>query len=508
MTNSPHHRAGRAIAKGAGLMIGLRLADRIISVASFSILARLLRPDDYGVFALALSVVAIIGTAGNWGFDSALIQHRGLDRRRYDTAWTLRLLAGAVVAGLLCIAAMPTARIFAEPRIEPALYWLALGSFIADLENIGTVDFLKALDYRRELVYRLAIRMMLATMTVLLAYAWPSYWALVAGNVVGNAAMVALSYRVHPYRPRWSLSRFDSLLRFTRWVFLRNIFQAMNDNIANVTLGRLVGVAALSYFTFARELSTVVTTDLYAPVRRALFPAYASVNDDIAALKRLTVESTALMILIGLPLSAGLAVVAPDVVRVLLGDRWLAVIPLLQTLAIAACIGSGISGAPVLFVAIGRPDTAAKLAGFRLVVLASLLVIGASMAGTIGAAWAMVATAGITLVVNWRLVGQHLALSHREMRHAFSRPFIASGFMALAVLSLRDALPDGQSFGSSLLRLCACITAGALAYVLSLLILWRIARKPGGAEQQVLDLLAIVGKRLVPWRGRVSGGGS
>jgi O-antigen/teichoic acid export membrane protein len=349
---------------------------------------------------------------------------------------------------------------------------------------------------------------MVTTLAVALAFAWHSYWALVVGNVVANSAMVALSYRMHPFRPRFSLAHASGLFKFTRWIFVRNVFQAFNDNAANLILGRLVGVGQLSFFTFARDLSTVVASDLYAPIRRALFPAYASVNDDIPALKRLTVDSSALMMLIGLPLSAGMAVVAPDAVHVLLGDRWLPVIPLLQIVSLAACIGSGIAGAPVLYVAMGRPDTAAKLAAFRFVVVTSLLALGAGTAGTLGAAWAMVGTACITQVVNWRIVGRSLALSAKEMRQSFSRPVMAAAIMALAVLALQDVLPEGRSFASSLLRLAAGVATGALAYGLSLLMLWRIAGKPDGAERHVLDLLAAIGKRIVLWRARVLGSGS
>ena len=484
-------------------MILLRLGDRTISVISFSLLARLLRPDDYGLFALALSLAAIIGLVGQWGVDSAVIQRRGFDRRYYDTAWTLRILAGVIVAGAICVLAIPTARIFAEPRIESVLYWLALGVLVAGLENIGTVDFLKTLDYRRELVYRLLIRVVATTVAIVLAYLWRSYWALVAGQVIGTMATVVLSYGAHPYRPRLSLARFRGLAGFTRWVFVRNIVQGLNDQAANIIVGRAVGVTALAYFTFARELADIVVSDLYAPIRRALFPAYAAVSDDRAALKRLTLDSMALMMLGGLPLSVGIAVMASDAVPVLLGDRWLEVVPLLQILAISGCVGSHVSSAPTLFIALGRPDVAAKLAGLRLVVLVSLLVVGANAAGTVGAAWGTVVAAIVTGLVNWRLTGRALGLSSVDLWRAVKRPVVAAAIMAMAVLALLAALPAGLSFASSLLRLGAGVAIGAIIYAGALAIAWHRAGRPPGPEQQVLGLLTTVWQRSGPWRERI-----
>ena len=502
MTPSSQPAHGKTVATGAGLMILLRFGERMISLASFTVLARLLRPDDYGLFALALSVVAVVGLVAQWGFDSALIQRRGHDRSFYDTAWTLRIVTGVVIAGLLCAAALPASRVFDEPRLAPVLYWLALANAIASFENIGTVDFLKTLEYRRELVYRLALRVAATMVAIALAFAWHSYWALVIGQVVASGATVMLSYAAHPYRPRLSLAKVHGLVRFTRWIFARNVLQGLNDHAANMIIGRWVGVSALGYFTFARSLADIATSDLYAPIRRALFPAYAAVNDDPAALKRLVVDSTALMTLIGLPVSVGIALVAPDAVALLLGDAWLEVIPLLQILAIAGCVGSRVSGAPVLFVALGRPDVAAKLAGFRFAMAASLLALGAMAGGAIGAAWATVAIAVVMGTVNWRLVGRAVSLSSGELWRAVYRPFAAVALMAIAVVALLAALPDGHDWFSSLLRLGAAIVVGASTYVAALATAWRLTDRPDGPERHIIDMLGALRKSSAAWSRR------
>jgi hypothetical protein len=131
-----------------------------------------------------------------------------------------------------------------------------------------------------------------------------------------------LSYRFHPFRPRFSLAHFSGCSSSRAGSSFETCSRARTITPQNIILGRSVGVGQLSFFTFARELSAIVATDFYAPTRKALFPAYAAVNNDMATLKRLTIDSSSLMMLIGLPLSAGLGVVAPDAVHVLLGDRW------------------------------------------------------------------------------------------------------------------------------------------------------------------------------------------
>ncbi len=495
MTDDAHAVSATAIAKGAGSMVLLRVAERIIGFASFAVLARLLRPDDYGLYALALSVSAIVALAGNWGLDSALIQRRGFDRDRYDTAWTSRVLLGMTVAAAIAAAASFVSTLLDEPRIEAVLYVIALSTAIASVENIGTVDFLKTLDYGRELRYRLTIRVLATAIAIAAAFAWQTYWALVAGNIAASVATVVLSYLAHPYRPRFSLAAFGALMRFTRWVFMRNVLLSANEPVANLIVSRFAGIDALAYFTTARQLADVATTDLYAPIRRALFPAYAALSDDRAALKRVTLASTAMMLAVGLPISAGTAVVAPDAVRVLLGERWLDVVPLLQILAIAGCVGSRVSAAPLLFVALDRPDIAAKLAGLRFIVLVVFVSIGVHAAGALGAAWAIVAAAVVASFFNWRLVRAALAMSRAELWRVAFRPAVAAAIMVVVTFAFLASVPDAHTFASSLMRLAGASAIGALAYALALLSSWQVAGRPDGPERHLLDALATLRQR-------------
>jgi PST family polysaccharide transporter len=144
------------------------------------------------------------------------------------------------------------------------------------------------------------------------------------------------------------------------------------------------------------------------------------------------------------------------------------VITPLRILCVAGCVGSAIAGATVLYDAMGRPDTVAMLAALRFAVVVPLLAVGATVAGVVGAAWAMVATACVTQVFNWCVVKSRLDLSGKEIRRHFTRPVVATAIMVLAVLAVQDVLPDGGSFASSLFRLVAGIVAGGLVYVLSL----------------------------------------
>ena len=134
---------GRRMAKGAAWMIALRIAVRGVGVVSMIILARLLVPADFGLVAIATALAGALAAMSEFGFQVALIQNQAADRRHYDTAWTLGLIRGFVVAGALVIAAGPLAAMFSDPRLEPILLLLAGSAIVLAFENIGVVDFRK-----------------------------------------------------------------------------------------------------------------------------------------------------------------------------------------------------------------------------------------------------------------------------------------------------------------------------------------------------------------------------
>jgi O-antigen/teichoic acid export membrane protein len=125
-------------------MVLFKLLDRGIGLVSTVVLARLLLPVDFGVVAMASSVIALAELLGSFSFDVALIQHKRARREQFDTAWTLNLLFALGCAGALALAAYPAAAFYSEPRLQPVILVLAAGTLVQGLENVGVVAFRKA----------------------------------------------------------------------------------------------------------------------------------------------------------------------------------------------------------------------------------------------------------------------------------------------------------------------------------------------------------------------------
>jgi PST family polysaccharide transporter len=156
------------------------------------------------------------------------------------------------------------------------------------------------------------------------------------------------------------------------------------------------------------------------------------------------------------------------------------------------------SGAQFLFIAVGRPQLSVKLATLRFALLIPLVMLGISVAGAAGAAWAMLATAAVMFAVNVFFVTRTLGLAPTDLFGVTHRPVIAVLAMMVAVWSLDAMLLPGPEAIGALLHLTAATLTGAAVYVSTLLAIWTLAGRPSGAERHALDALSVKARSLLP----------
>jgi O-antigen/teichoic acid export membrane protein len=292
---------------------------------------------------------------------------------------------------------------------------------------------------------------------------------------------------MHPYRPRFTLSAIAQFTHFSGWMLVRNISTGLSDHLVNLLIGRVVSVSGLAFFSAARELADTATTELQAPIRRAMFPGFAAVSHDAALMRRSYVDWTAVMVLLTVPIPIGLALVAPDVVRVVLGERWLPVVALLQILACAGIFRASVAGSQLILIAMGKPRSAAMVAVLRAVVLIPLVVVGTTLADAAGAAWAMFAMAAMMFVVNLFVVIGAVRVSRTELFDASWRPVVATLAMSGVVLGVMGWLPGGGNLAAAAVRLFVESIVGLVSYIVAVWALWALAGRPPGAESHALQ---------------------
>jgi O-antigen/teichoic acid export membrane protein len=493
--SAPQGAAGHAavdlkMAKGAIWMVLARFLDRTIALTSTVILARLLVPEDFGLVAMATAILAVLELFVSFGFDAALIRNPAATREHYDTAWTMNVLLGTGIAIAMWLAAGPAADFYDEPRLTRVIQVLALAAFISGFENVGVVAFRKELRFRQD--FNLMFYKKLATFLIAIPLAlWlRNYWALVAGSVAARLVSVGLTYLLHEYRPRLSLAARGELFHFGKWLIVGNAIYFMGTRSADFIIGKLSGAHQLGIFNIAYETSNLPTSDLIAPINRAIYPGYAQKAHDLALLRKSFLDVIGLVALLAVPAGVGIAAIAGLMVPLVFGANWLEAIPVMEVLAIYGVFLALKSNNHYIYLAQGSPRTATALGVIQTALLVPLVVIGGNRAGAVGAAVGYLCAQILFTPVSVGFLRRALQLPMMELTRAFYRPLVAGAVMYTVVRTIATSWPvDHASSLTLAVPTLVCVALGVVLYGTTLYILWRLVGRPDGAERSGLAFL-------------------
>lgn len=470
-----------SLIRGSAWMVAMRWTVRAIGIVSTIVLARLLEPRDFGLVAMATLLVGLADTLFSLGVEAALIQNRDATREDFDTAWTIQLLQGGIVAALLAAAGPLAARYYGEPRVELLMVILAAGYLVQSAQNIGIVAYQRELRFSRDFAFMVTRKLVAFAITLGAALWLRNYWALVAGILAGNAVTAGLSYAMHPYRPRLSLARWSKLWSFSQWMLVRNVGGYAMARGDEFIVGGLGDARAMGLYSIGSEISQLPTSELVAPLDRALFPGFAMIQNEGARLRAAFRKVVQVAALLSVPMGLGLFATAPNAVRVVLGPKWVEMVPLVEVLALAGTMLSLRYTPSTLLMALGAFRVIAFMPWLNLTLFVALAVPLAHSQGLIGIAYAKLAIGVLTAPVLFGLLIRRSEIRWSDFAGALWRP-VASGAAMVAALAW---LPDDVA-GAPLPSLLAEVVVGAAVYVAAVALLWLASGRPDGAERWLL----------------------
>ena len=474
------------------LVVGMRWTDRAIGLLSSIILARLLVPEDFGLVAMATITIGLTSVFLEFGVHIALIQNANATKEHYDAAFTLRILQTSFLAVALWFVAPYAADYFHDERVTAILRWLSLGTLIGGFENVGVISFQKEMRFGLEFQLAFIRRISAFLVTVIVAWILRDYWALVIGTLVSKTLGVWITYLAHPMRPRLGTKKIREIFSVSQWVLVQGIGNYLDKNLHRILVGRRASATTLGAYTLASEISAMPSTELLAPLNRVLFPSFVRVKDQPAEMKRLFLLAQGLQTTIVIPAALGLSLVAPEIVTLLLGERWLAAIPFLQWLVLGAALRAITASPEYIMLTLNAVRSMAVVSWFRVLFFVVLAFLLLPQAGALELAIMRVATsaAGLGLTL-WFLLRTVPSVRMSDMLKTINRPVVAAAVMGGVLLW-------AQEFWLSeipLVRLILGVTVGAFTYVVTLLSLWYLTRRPVGAEQYILQQLLLVYRR-------------
>ncbi len=478
--------AGRELARGSAWMIGMRWAIRGIGLVSTVILARLLTPDDFGVVAMAMVSVAILEVFTQSGVDLALLRTTEPTREHYDAAWSMEIIQGFVLAIVLYVTAPYVGGHFEDPRVTVVVRILSLRAAIGGFQNIGVVNFRRELAFGREFQFGIFKKLATFSVTVVTAFLLKNYWALVIGQVVGRLLEVGISYLMSAYRPRFSLARVGEIWGFSRWLILSRFARLVNKQLDRWVVGSVGGAAAMGNYYIATDMASSPSDEIVVPMSRAAFPVYSRLADDPDQLGETFTRALSSMTAITFVMGLGIAVVADDFVRVVLGDRWLEAIPLIPWLGIFGALYGIVHTIDIFLLATGRERLAALLTVGNAAMLVPVLWAVSTYQDIELIAAAKAATALLFVLSLMWAATRRPPLTFRNLWRAIWPPLAAALIMAGSV----KALQAGFDVARPVFGLARDVAFGAIVYSLATFVIWTMRGRPDGVEREMLSRIS------------------
>jgi lipopolysaccharide exporter len=436
---------GKRVRAGLSWILSSALLAEVIRLVRSVVLARILLPEDFGLFGMALTIAAALNAFTTIGLSQTVVSYKFETdaelKAHLDTAWSAELVRSLLVALLLAASAFPMARFYGQRELIVIIPILAFTSFINGFQNIGLTILRKQISFAKIFWYELATNLAGFVLTVGLALVMRSVWALVLGLLLTAMIGTALSYIFHSYRPRFAfektaLRRAIYLGKFTLVIAVAAYVMNMADN---VMVGRLLGTSALGNYSLAFNISSAPISVLIVALSTVLFPAYAEITaDNRERLKRAFLKVFEIAALLLMLATVPLFLLADQLVLVLFGNRWTAAAPVLRILALIIPLRGLAQIISTVFVATNRPKqmTTGRVLE-ALVFLAALYPLLRAL-GLTGAAWAGLiayAVASVNRVVALsRLIP---GISTKLLRVSVTTLAAAAIGLALAVFCLR-----------------------------------------------------------------------
>jgi len=315
-------RLDASFAGGLAWTAGAKSATQIFSWISVLVIARILAPGDYGIGEIAGIFVALTNVLAEFGLGTAVLHMPELERRTLGQLHLFSMFLSSGISIFAVIAAPAMAWFFHSPHVG-FFAATSIGFLITGIQAVPFGLLQRDMDYRRLALVEALSALAQSVVGVVLAILGFGYWALFWGGFSSKlvGAVVVCYWKPVPFAwPRWAdIAR---PVRMGRQLAIGRIASAVYNSADGIIVGRVMGEASLGTYRMAMNLAAAPSEKISSLIMRTASPLFANVMNDAALVRRYYLIIAELMSLAIAPTMLGLSIVAPEVVRLLMGPKW------------------------------------------------------------------------------------------------------------------------------------------------------------------------------------------
>lgn len=443
---------------------------QILQMISLIVFARLLSPDDFGMFAILMIFVGFLTMFTDMGTSAALIHIKNPSDKLLSSVFYLNLLIGLMLSVFLILMSNPVALFFEIPKIEVLLEIISLTFIISSFGVVQKTLYEKHLNFKTITI----IEMFAAVSSVIIGISAAFYGlgvlSLILQTLSYNILLVILLWIYSDWRPMYYFAQDDikHIWQFTKNLSLFNIVNYFARNADNFLIGKFLGSSALGVYSVAYKIMLYPLQNISRTLLRILFPAFSHIQDDNKKFQKVYLRVIFFIALVTFPLMIGLMSTADILVPVLFGDKWKNLHILLIILSPIGMIQSIVTTTGSIYMAKGNTKTLMKIGFISSTVTVLFFILGLPF-GVEGVAFSYLLSNLIMLYPVLKISWGQIELSVKQGIVKVLPILIISILMGIGVVLVGKIIDS--IFSYDLLKLVIMISSGVLIYYI--LIIWK-----------------------------------
>jgi O-antigen/teichoic acid export membrane protein len=458
----------RKAVQGASYVLAATAVNRVVGFITQIILARLLLPSDFGLIAIALLIIKGLQQFRHFGIGAAVIHKPDEVDKALNTAFILEPIIAVFLFIVVYFTAPWIAMFFCDPAITIIVQIFALMLLIQAFTSAPAIILEKELHFKKGVIPGIVATMTYSGAAILLALNGFGVWSLVYGGIFSAVIGLVATWYVSPWRPsfEFDVKIAKELFGYGKHILAASLLGFLFTNLDDAVIGKMLGMEALGFYAVAYTLANLPATGITNIVNRVSFPLYSKLQEDKKKLKMACLKTMRYVSMLSLPISFGLLVLAPTLVEVAYGLKWVPMIPALQILCIYGLARSIAAIPGMVFLAVGDPSIINKNALVNLIIISILIYPLTVYHGFVGTA--IVVTIASVIGGTYIVVTYAKRLEERMtvILDSMMPAIVSSSFMSIGLFIIQGI----GILGTSLMSLVLLLGLALVIYLISLIL--------------------------------------
>lgn len=330
MVETLHHKT----LKGAAWSFADSILRLGVSFVVGIILARLLSPDEYGLIGIITIFINVFNGIVDSGFSNALIRKKDANDTDYCTVFWSNLIVSVVLCAVLFFCAGLISDFFNRPQLRPLTQVMSVIVIINAFSIIQRTILVKCINFKTQTKASFFSTITSGVVGIAMAFAGCGVWSLVGQQLSAQILDSTLLWFYNQWIPKlkFSSKSFKDLFGFSWKLLVAGLLNSIWNELYQVVIGKKYSAATLGLYTRAQQFSNLFSSNITQVVQRVSYPALAEIQDDKVHLKDAYKRVIKVTMLVTFTLMLGLAGIANNFIYVLIGEKWMNCVPLLQIL--------------------------------------------------------------------------------------------------------------------------------------------------------------------------------